>query len=76
MWHQAAPQYGDRDPHPSTGHGVTFPLFSADVREVEDGEEAFLLLKVGAVVHLVGAVAGGEGEAWGGRAALVLHRGW
>lgn len=54
---------------------VTFSLLSADVGEVEDGEEAFLLLEVGAVVHLIGAVAGGEREARGGRAALVLHGG-
>lgn len=45
---------------PTAGH--TFPLLGTDVSQVEDGQELLLLLEVGAVVHLVGTIAGGQCE--------------
>lgn len=59
---------------PEQGH--TFPLLRADVRQVEEGQELPLLLKVGAVVHLVGAITGGQSQPGGRRLSLTLNSRW
>ena len=51
---EPAPRPGPAPPH------LTLPLLGADVGQVEDGQELFLLLEVGAAVHVVRAVAGGQ----------------
>lgn len=56
-------------------HGHTFPLLGTDVRQVEEGQELPLLLEVRAVVHLIGAVAGGQSQSGGRCLPLALDRG-
>lgn len=56
--------------------GRTFPLLCTDVCQVEEGQELPLLLKVRAVVHLVGAIAGGQSQSGGRRLSLALNDRW
>lgn len=61
-------------PPASPAPGPTFPLLGTDVSQVEDRQELLLLLEVGAVVHVVGAVARGQCESRRRRLPLVLNR--
>lgn len=53
----------------------TFPLLCADVCQVEEGQELPLLLKIRAIVHLIGAVAGRQSQSGGRRLPLALNGG-
>lgn len=82
MFSDSAWNVGPGNPQESMGHIPqgpgealpTFSLLSADMRQVEDGQELLFLFEVGAVVHLIRTIAGEQGQSWGRRLPLVLNR--